>query len=366
MTAKKTIEGLAAPWLIPLLARCRRLSRVVYLEPCDMGTCLTVYGATQRLDVILPWRLNKPAVVDRANLITALRAGAGPPFRVVQGGLRSREISLRCEKRIDPPPIARLDAWDDFVELPSHFMRRLRRVAEAALRSDYQPELAAVKYAWKVDQLVAADGFRLRVAGPLADQDEYVLLHRDDIELFPPDASLMVFKRAASGRRMYGVSGSWDVTAESVTGAFPHTSHLVPPSFAWWLRCSAPALRAAVEKAGFLARDGPPVLRLIGKNGCLHVIGGGDASDAYYDLHIRLAVPAEISAPFHIAMSPTLLGAALAGIKGDVGIGGTKPSEPITVVDPDDPDYLEVAMPMFVNWSEGDGLKAPVWKEKKS
>ena len=132
-----------------------------------------------------------------------------------------------------------------------------------------------------------------------------------------------------------------------VAGSYPGYESLVSTKHDTEVIVGRNALLEAVKAAQPFANDGSGIVRLVAENKTLTVSAKAEELGSYSQ-----DLAAEVKGkPGKIALKVKYALEALAVLSGaNVSLELTAPGSPMVWRDPDDPDYLDVIMPMFVQW----------------
>ncbi len=335
----------------------RPLHYVALLEHGPRRGLVTIITGNKelRLETDVPGSIQKPSAVALRPLLEVLEAellpGVGLTLVQKGGALIWGNLQLRLLSEKETPPILRRPEWSEIrkiVELESDIAGPLRQAARDASDDWSRPVLAGVCFDWRQWRFCGADGFRMRLRGPLRFPQEYIIIPRAAVPFVPAGVERIEigtpFITFHSPRRR--------LTSALIAGEYPHydamlkDGHMLNPT--WSFQTSAPELKAALQARQSIAKNAGGIVRLYANgNGILELYLKGE--DALYSQ----VLPASVDGPVMIAVNHGYLLSAVSDIAGDVEVYGSKASSPIVVCDPGDPDAGEVIMPMYTDWSPG-------------
>jgi len=305
-----------------------------------------------------------------SRLLSDFVASLPPSTVLLEIPERGRQLRLSCARNessintMDPEDFPNIAPITDgpSLEVESKALRRaIERVEFAAATDETRPVLTGVHMKTEGGRLTmaAADGFRLAVADvQLATPPE------EPIEVVVPARALRELSRLLSdsdervelrvNRQRTQVQFTMldvEMVAQLVQGTFPHYSQLIPAE--WNTRVVVPAdeFRREVRGASIFARDGSGIVRLY-----IHAAGEGPAKMVVsaradevgsYEGEMEAKVEGEST---RIAFNARYLQDVLAVLDGEVALEMTSPSAQGVFRNPDDPTYVHVVMPMFVQW----------------
>ena len=285
---------------------------------------------------------------------------------------RSRQLRLVCAR--NEASIGGMDA-DDFPPIPSvsggasikldagALRHAIGQVVFAAATDDSRPVLTGVHVLVEDDQftLAAADGFRLSVhkltlQEKVAERTEVIVPARALGELnrllADEQEAVEMTLNAARTQVLFKLTNV-ELVAQLIQGTFPDYSRLIPQSFASRAVVDASEFLRETRIASIFARDGSGIVRL------QFAPGEGKAPG-----HMAISARAEevgdnrgeIDAQVEgdeakIAFNGRYLQDVLSVMDGGrVVLEVTTPSQQGVIRPLDDPNFVHVIMPMFVQW----------------
>lgn len=284
----------------------------------------------------------------------------------------TREMELKCarfEARIrgqnadEFPPIPEIGEGIT-AKIETHPLRSaIAQVVFAAATDDSRPVLTGSCAQFTGDKLTlaAADGFRLAVhnlplAAPVAEKVSIIIPARslreldrllkdqeDPVELtINPQRSQVLF-------RLKNV----EIISQLIQGTFPDYNRLIPQSYTTRVVVSVAGFLRATRSASVFARDGSGIVRLL-------MTGGSDISPGRVVITARSEEvgdnQGEIEAAVEgdeakIAFNSKYLMDVFEVLKDEqVSLEITNPSSPGVFRPIGDDDWVQVIMPMFVQW----------------
>ena len=253
---------------------------------------------------------------------------------------------------------------------PATLRKAIGRVAFAAAAEDTRPVLTGVHMKLEEGKftLAAADGFRLA-----ADQGALTQSAPEDTDVIIPANALNELNRVLSGRRdaveillappneriTFQVQGTAPVelTARLIKGKFPNYTQLIPEKHSTKAILDAQATLRAMRTTALLARDSTNIIRMELKSS-----GDGPAKAGKLRISARsqelgegqdeLDLPELEGEETRIAFNCRYLTEALAALSPEpIALQTTTSSSP-GVFRPanGDDNYVQVIMPMFVQW----------------
>ena len=137
------------------------------------------------------------------------------------------------------------------------------------------------------------------------------------------------------------------LVSQVVEGTYPSYEQLMPTDNTTEVIVGRQALLEAVKAAQPFANDSGGSIRLWAEGGTVGVSAKAEVLGSYSQ-ELAAEVKGE---PGKTAVNITYILEMLAVLKGDnVSLRFATPSSPMVWADPDDLDYLEVIMPMFIQW----------------
>ena len=239
----------------------------------------------------------------------------------------------------------------------------IRQVALAAAADDTRPVLAGVNVEIEGTQmtLAAADGYRLAVRTldvlePVEEKVSVIIPARtmNEVERLVDGSEPVVFLINAQRSQALFKMRDIEVVSQLIAGTFPNYQQLIPAEHTTRTVVDIETLQRAARSASLFARDSSGIIRL--------EMGPGDGSDSgkltvasradeVGDVTTDIAADFEGSEQARIAFNSRFLNDVLGVIGKDrVVIEMTTSSSPGVIRGLDDPNYVHVVMPMFVQW----------------
>ena len=284
---------------------------------------------------------------------------------------RSRQMKLECAR--NESTINAMDA-EDFprvpeirdgtsIQLDPKAMRRaIERVEFAAASDDSRPVLTGVHVKTDGTRLTfaAADGFRLAVADVTlasapSESIEIIIPARAMRELarLINDVTEPVEMRVNPQRTqvLFALTDT-EMVAQLIQGTFPNFSQLIPAEFTTECTVVVDEFKRETRIAAIFARDGSGIIRLqiaAGEGGMPGQLTVSARADEIGDNEGK--IDAEVSGDANkIAFNSRYLQDVLNVLGGKVALQMTSPSSQGVFRPLEEPDYVHVVMPMFVQW----------------
>ncbi len=237
----------------------------------------------------------------------------------------------------------------------------IHQVAFAAAVEDSRPVLTGVNVELEGSQitLAAADGFRLAVRSaklldPVDEKLSVIIPARAlaEIErLIDSDDPIDIVINTQRSQILFRLKNI-EFVSQLIQGTFPNYSQLIPHERTTRAVVDLGELKRSSRTAAIFAKDGSGIIRLLidsesGDSGKLTISSRADEiGDSVGDIE------ADIEGPVgKIAFNSRFLNDVLAVIAKDkVALEMTTSSSPGVIRPLDDPDYVHVVMPMFVQW----------------
>ena len=322
-----------------------------------------------------------PAAVDDAgrcalparllsDFVSTLPAGA--PIEIEANG---RTAAIACDRNSAEVTTGDPDAFAEpreilggaVIECSSADLRTaIRRVAYAAARDQARPVLAGVHFAVEDGQLrmAAADGFRLAVhsiaaecVGPASGPTSAVIPARAVAEagrrLGDTDERVRIAFEPGGGIARFDLGRSAIDTAV-INGSFPDFDQLIPDAAGTRIEMSSDEFGRVMRTALVFARDGSGIVRLAvdpGKNGSDGLVTVTSRAEAVGDHAASIGARVDGEGT-RIAFNVSYLTEFISTLGAErISLETTSPSAPGVFRAHGDNDYLQVIMPMFVQWS---------------
>ena len=285
---------------------------------------------------------------------------------------RSRQLRLVCAR--NEATIGGMDA-DDFPPIPSvqggatikldpgTLRHAITQVVFSAAADDSRPVLTGVHFLLEDDQLTlaAADGFRLSVhkltlQEKAAERTEVIIPARalGELNRLLSDEQELVEMTLNSARtQLLFKLTNVELVAQLIQGTFPNYSQLIPQSFASRAVVDAAEFLRETRIASIFARDGSGIVRI-------QFAPGEDKAPGRMTISARAEevgdnrgeIDAQVDGEeAKIAFNGRYLQDVLSVLdSGKVALEVTSPSQQGVVRPLDDPNYVHVIMPMFVQW----------------
>ena len=263
----------------------------------------------------------------------------------------------------DFPPIPVLGEGASVQLDPEQLRTAIERVVFAAATDDARPVLTGIHTSLDQDTLTfaSADGFRLAVqtvhlASPTEEKVDVIIPARALRELerllgdqedpitmtVNPQRSQVLFRLA-----------NVEMVSQLVQGTFPNYRQLIPESSTTKAVAEVGDFLRATRTAAVFARDGNNIVRVYLTPGANEMAGTIRLASRSEEVgENEGTIDALVAGPeAQIAFNSRYL-ADILGVVGrsKVTLETTGPSSPGTFRPVDDPDYLHVVMPMFVQW----------------
>jgi hypothetical protein len=147
------------------------------------------------------------------------------------------------------------------------------------------------------------------------------------------------------------------LTAMVIQGTFPDYTKLIPQNSPYSLTVDASALLQAVKQCAIIAKDGSGIVCLESEGDCLKVSAKAEEIGT---TEVKIPCQGDIK----IAMNSRYIMESLNCFDGMVNLDTTSPSSPILVHKMGDDSFLEVIMPMFVQWGKSKDEEAEEEKQE--
>lgn len=301
--------------------------------------------------------------------------GSLPPAPVdleVEG--RSREMRVHCariESKIhamdaeDFPRIQGIASGPTLELDPVALRHAIERVEFAAASDDSRPALTGVHL--KTDgtrlTLAAADGFRLAVSDlKLANEPA------EAIEVIVPARAMREVARLIGESRdpvemrvnpqrtqvQFALTDA-ELVAQLIQGVFPNYSQLIPAEYTTRCVVQVDEFKRLTRAAGIFARDGSGIIRIemFPQNGDPGRLKVSARADEIGDNEGEIDASIEGQAG-KIAFNSRYLGDVLNALHGEVALELTNPYSQGAFRPVNDPSYVHVVMPMYVDWGTGE------------
>ncbi len=237
----------------------------------------------------------------------------------------------------------------------------IHQVALAAAVEDSRPVLTGVNVELEGGQITfaAADGFRLAVRtakllDPVGDKLSVIIPARtlNEVErLIEGDDPVDIVITTQRSQAMFRLKNI-EVVSQLIQGTFPNYSQLIPQERTTRAVVNLGELQRSARTAAIFAKDGSGIIRLVidpesGETGKLTISSRADeVGDNTGDIEADIEGPEG-----KIAFNSRFLSDVLGVIgKEKVALEMTTSSSPGVIRPLDDPDYVHVVMPMFVQW----------------
>ena len=230
----------------------------------------------------------------------------------------------------------------------------LKRVAHAMQADGYRPTLHGMSLALlpgNVMEVAAADGFRLTVmrgthSADIKDEVRVILPFVGVVRLskvLTEEAVSVVLadKDGWGNMRISFTQGDTEIICELVQGSFPNYQQLIPDNPPHKCKVSVRELLQAVNGAKDVAKEGSGIVRLASVDGKLLQVQAKHGDNVF-----NAEMPCE--GDIKVALNWKYLTDMLKVLEGEkVTIKTTNTSSPVKIVEG---EYIEVIMPMFVQW----------------
>ncbi len=237
----------------------------------------------------------------------------------------------------------------------------IHQVALAAAVEDSRPVLTGVNVELEGGQITfaAADGFRLAVRtakllDPVGEKLSVIIPARtlNEVErLIEGDDPVDIVITTQRSQAMFRLKNI-EVVSQLIQGTFPNYSQLIPQERTTRAVVNLGELQRSARTAAIFAKDGSGIIRLVidpesGETGKLTISSRADeVGDNTGDIEADIEGPEG-----KIAFNSRFLSDVLGVIgKEKVALEMTTSSSPGVIRPLDDPDYVHVVMPMFVQW----------------
>lgn len=304
-----------------------------------------------------------------ARLLTDFVASLPPAPVRLELPERGRQLRLSCARNEsvintmdaeDFPRVAAIAGGTAVVVEAAALRKAIERVEFAAASDESRPVLTGVHLKVGSDRLTlaAADGFRLAVADiPLSSPPEPfeaivpARAFRELARLLASSSEPVEIRINGQRNQVQFSLTDVEMVAQLVQGTFPHYAQLIPSE--WTTRVTVPAeeFRREVRGASIFARDGSGIVRLYihgaGEGPPRLVISARAEEVGTYEGEIDAQVEGESA---RIAFNARYLQDVLAVLSDTVSLEMTSPSAQGVFRTPNDPTYVHVVMPMFVQW----------------
>ena len=237
----------------------------------------------------------------------------------------------------------------------------IHQVALAAAVEDSRPVLTGVNVELEGDKITfaAADGFRLAVRtaqllDPVGEKLSVIIPARtlNEVErLIEGDDPVDIVITTQRSQAMFRLKNI-EVVSQLIQGTFPNYSQLIPQERTTRAVVNLGELQRSARTAAIFAKDGSGIIRLVidpesGDTGKLTISSRADeVGDNTGDIEADIEGPEG-----KIAFNSRFLSDVLGVIgKDKVALEMTTSSSPGVIRPLDDPDYVHVVMPMFVQW----------------
>ena len=331
---------------IPLAGRVNRTA--ILLEPDAQGVCVTGCNGDLSVSSVVPGHIDAAIAVAPRQLAAAVD-GPEPQLYVKKWTLTYERPGWQASlSGSDPDDYPRLEPPADtqLAHIPD-LAARFRWVAGVAATWPSRPALEAVAVNPETGMLAAADGFRLRVSGPVSEPGALLIPARA-ARLLPP--SPMIIEHNGEWAVIFQADGLRSLTVRLIQAKFPRIARLIPEQPQWSAEFEAGDLARAVRRLQIIS-DWHSTVRLFseGPAALAAEIRGDEGGGG------RATIPAVCSGPVRIALNPNFLLAALSR-GGRLRLSGGKLSAPVRfdsfVAFPGEGGGIEVVMPMSADWPE--------------
>lgn len=283
-----------------------------------------------------------------------------------------RSLQIKCarfEARIsgmdadDFPPIPEIDQGVSVQLEPDALKKVINRVVFAAATEDSRPVLTGVNAELEGDALTlaAADGFRLSVdkaslATPVTEKTTVIIPARalSEVNRLIGESTVPVQITVNTGRsQALFQTDNVKLTTQLIQGTFPNYSQLIPQETTTKTVVDGEDFLRATRAAAIFARDASGIVRLqIGErdeSGSGKLVVSARAEEVGDDSgEVDAKVDGEDA---KIAFNSKYLMDVLGVLgKGDVVIETSNPSSPGLLRPVNDPEFIHVVMPMYVQW----------------
>jgi DNA polymerase-3 subunit beta len=269
--------------------------------------------------------------------------------------MNGTSVHLATLDVIDFPAIPKVEGNTIIVDLAE----ALDKVIHGVATEEQRPVLTGVCFTSVEGKLriASADGFRLAIATIEAQGtiEKQIILNSKAcaiIAKMPQPVTLTITDSIVKAQ-----SGNMTLTAMVIQGTFPDYTKLIPQNSPYVLTVDASALLQAVKQCAIIAKDGSGIVRLESEGDCLKVSAKAEDIGT---TEVKIPCQGEIK----IAVNQRYIAEALTCVDGDITIETSSPSSPMVVKQIDQDSFLEVIMPMFVDWGKTEAEKAQETKQE--
>jgi DNA polymerase-3 subunit beta len=285
--------------------------------------------------------------------------------------LTSEGVSFTWKATREP---ADMPAWPEFTprgrgEVPAAALcQAFHRGLFAVASDDSRPVLASLYLATSATagrRVVSADGFRLCAtpfpwAGGLGEVLIPAVAARQVVGLVaalkPETVGMEVSERYGGSSPVYGsemlrfeIGPGCVLHEEGLAGSFPNYEQIIPETFGTAVTLPATAVSRGLRMLEGIAHEGSGIVRMSTNPEGLTL---QSRSDDEYSGSVRLLAAVE-GPPARIAVNWRYFANAMAAIEGDVRIELPEtPSTQMVFRSVSDPGFVQVVMPMFVQWGD--------------
>lgn len=262
--------------------------------------------------------------------------------------MNGTSVHLSTLKVEEFPVIPKVEGNQIIVDLAE----ALDKVIHGVATEEQRPVLTGVCFTSVNGKLriASADGFRLAIATIEAQgtiEKQIILNSRACaiIAKMPQPITLTITDSIVKAQ-----SGNMTLTAMVIQGTFPDYTKLIPQNSPYTLTVDASALLQAVKQCAIIAKDGSGIVRLESENDTLTVSARAEEIGT---TEVKIPSKGEIK----IAVNQKYLTEALTCVEGDITIETSSPSSPMVIKQIGQDSFLEVIMPMFVQWDKTEDEK---------
>ena len=314
---------------------------------------------------------------DRVDLVTSEDPYGQPTLKITCG---TGEATILGQREDDFPPSPDLGEVRQASIDPDVLVEAIKRVNIAVTTEQSRPSLTGAQMVCGPDgfELAGADGFRLALqVGKLVEPPV------EDFDTIIPKKGLETLARLAVGSgspvgielsengRMVRFQGltkdnfTFDLSITTINGTFPNFKQLIPTTSNWNFRSTRDSLLSAVNSAAVYAHDSSDIIRFWteqeeGSEGEL-VAGqlpvkiwvsakAQDVGDAKREADCLEVGGLDAKDSGRIAFNTRYMTEFLKTVGGEIEGSFTTPASPGVFRLQGDDSYVQVVMPMFVQW----------------
>ncbi|MCY3544626.1 MAG: DNA polymerase III subunit beta [Chloroflexi bacterium] len=383
----RTVERATSQLLIPYLYRVRMTTegQGVRLFATDMLMGMTKWipavVTTGQLDLTIPLRELQAGIRKLPSGNILITQAENTDSIAIHSGRYDLRIKGASIQDFPSMPMVRSKATPRQVTIQwnARILQDISaKVAIAAATEDSRPVLTGVRVEIHQERatFVAADGFRMAIYEtnldrPIGEHTSFIVSAKTIKEVARLSAEQsepprFIYSPETSG--IFWKLGSAEVMARPIQGAFPEYRELIPASCNTRVVVSCSELIGALE---FLSETGihtSSILKLQfdAESKRAYVLGAVQDSDeapiGIIRAQVEISVIEMIGKSARIAINQYYLGTALDALGSDtkaMTIELTNDASPLVIrpaIESSDHSYLQVIMPMFVQWEEDEQL----------